>query len=386
MLPKFSAFYTRSPGDTVKIGITSAFFRNYRAGTWVYASSLLKAFDGQAASGNLFHTIDFHDQPVAGLRNIKHTVYPLPTETLAKLVWPNLILPRRAVRDGFDIVHATTHYGTFMPCRYRNIITVTDVSPLLHPETHGRGQVMYHRHILPQVLKRADAIVTISHSSKKDIVSCFRIAEEKVHVIHLGVDGRFVPTVAGDCAFARFLPEHYILNIGTLEARKNLPRLLEAYAIARGKGLPHKLLIAGTRGWRLSNLAGIVEKHKLENDVFFLGFVEDADLPLLYSKAGFFVYPSIYEGFGIPLLEAMACGTPVITSNSSSMPEVAGDAALLVDPLDVNDMASRMLELACSVELSRSLREKGIGRAALFSWEKTARETLAVYETVTGER
>ncbi|MBK5273823.1 MAG: glycosyltransferase family 4 protein [Desulfuromonadales bacterium] len=366
----------------MKIGITSAFFRNYRAGTWVYTNSLLQAFDGLADSSNRFHTIDFLDQPVAGLRTIEHTVYPLPTDMLVKIVWPNLVLPRRAARDSFDIIHATTHYGTFIPCCYKNVITVTDVSPLLHPETHGRGQVMYHRHILPQVLKRADAIVTISHSSKKDIVSCCRVAEEKVHVIHLGVDGRFVPNAAGENAFARTLPERYILNIGTLEARKNLPRLLEAYAIARGKGLPHKLLIGGARGWQLSDLAGIVEKYKLENDVVFLGFVEDADLPALYSGAEFFVYPSIYEGFGMPILEAMACGTPVITSNCSSMPEVAGDAALLVDPLDVNDLAARMLELAGSGELRRSLREKGVERTALFSWEKTARETLAVYEAV----
>jgi glycosyltransferase involved in cell wall biosynthesis len=364
----------------MKIGITSAFFRNFRAGTWVYAHSLLKAFDGLAGSGNRFHTIDFLDQPVAGLSTIEHSVYPLPMDTLAKIVWPNLVLPCQAAQDRFDLIHATTHYGTFMPCRYRNVITVTDVSPLLHPDTHGRGQVMYHRYFLPQVLKRADVIVTISHSSKKDIISCFRLSEEKVHVIHLGVDRNFVPTVTGESNFARTLPERYILNIGTLEARKNLPRLLEAYAIVRGKGLSHKLLIAGARGWRLSSLARIVEKHKLENDVVFLGYVEDADLPLLYSRADFFVYPSIYEGFGLPILEAMACGTPVITSNCSSMPEVAGDAALLVDPLDVNDLVTKILDLAGSGDLRRFLREKGIGRASLFSWEKTAQETLAVYE------
>ena len=146
--------------------------------------------------------------------------------------------------------------------------------------------------------------------------------------------------------------------------------------------MTQKLLIGGARGWRLSNLAGIVAKHTLENDVVFLGFVEDADLPVLYRKADFFVYPSIYEGFGMPILEAMACGTPVITSNCSSMPEVAGDAALLVDPLDVEDMAAKMLELAGSDDLRRLCARRGLARAAQFSWEKTARETLAVYETV----
>jgi glycosyltransferase involved in cell wall biosynthesis len=370
----------------VKIGITSAFFRNYQAGTWVYANSLLQAFDGLVDSDNSIFTVDFLGASVAGLRNIPHVTYPAAANKLAKIIWPNLVLPRRAARDGFDLVHATTHYGTFMPCRYRNVITITDVSPLLHPETHGRGQVMYHRYVLPLVLQRADAIVTISHSSKRDIISCCRVAEERVHVIHLGVDGRFMPTAAGGSAFARTLPERYILNIGTLEARKNLPRLLEAYAIARGKGLPHKLLLGGARGWRLSSLAGIVEKLDLGNDVVFLGFVEDADLPLLYARADFFVYPSIYEGFGMPILEAMACGTPVITSNCSSMPEVAGDAALLIDPHDVQDMSAKMLELAGSGDLRRSLREKGIGRSSQFPWGKTARETLAVYEAVIGEQ
>ena len=363
----------------MKIGITSAFFRNYRAGTWVYANSLLQAFDGLHECADSISTVDFLGASVTGLRNIPHVTYPAASNKLAKIVWPNLVLPRRAARDNFDVIHATTHYGTFVPCKYRNVITLTDVSPLLHPETHGRGQVMYHRYLLPLVLKRADAVVTISHSSKKDIVACCRIGEEKVHVIHLGVDGKFVPAAAGESPFTRSLPERYILNIGTLEARKNLPRLLEAYAIARGKGLDLKLLIGGAPGWRLSNLAGIVEKFKLEKDVVFLGFVEDADLPVLYSRASYFVYPSIYEGFGMPLLEAMACGTPVITSNCSSMPEVAGDAALLVDPLDVTDIADRMLELAGSPDLRDRLRSAGLARAARFSWRETARRTMDVY-------
>ncbi len=364
----------------MKIGITTAFFQNFRAGTWVYTSSLLQAFDALEGGDNRFCTVDFLPKPVAGLGNIPHLTYPAPTGRLAKIVWPNLVLPRRAGRDGFDVIHATTHYGTFMPCRYKNVITVTDVSPLLHPETHGRGQVMYHRHILPLVLKRADAIITISASSKKDIVSCYGIAEDMVQVIHLGVDRRFAPDAAGESGFARTLPERYILNIGTLEARKNLPRLLEAYAIARSKGLAHKLLIGGARGWRLSNLAAIVEKHGLEQDVVFLGYVEDADLPILYGRADFFVYPSLYEGFGMPILEAMACGTPVITSNCSSMPEVAGDAACLIDPLDVESLAEKMLELAASEELRAALRARGIERAGRFSWAETARETMAVYQ------
>jgi glycosyltransferase involved in cell wall biosynthesis len=367
---------------TAKIGIATAFFQHHKAGTWFYTLNLLRCFDAMPGAAERFQTLDFLDRPVPGLNNIRHVTCRFPDHKLAKVFWPNLVLPGSAARQGLDVVHATTHYGTFVPCRHKNVITVTDVSPILHPETHERGQVMYHRHVLPLVLQRADAIVTISESSKKDILSCYKVPEGKVQVIPLGVDGHFVPDSGVENSFTATLPERYILNIGTLEARKNLPRLLEAYALARRKGLTHKLLIGGARGWRLSDLAGIVEKYQLEEDVVFLGFVEDADLPLLYGRADFFVYPSIYEGFGMPILEAMACGTPVITSNCSSMPEVAGDAALLVAPLDVEELAGRMLELAGDSELRASLRQRGLARAADFTWQKTALETYAVYERI----
>ncbi len=369
----------------MNIGVTTSFLQNFRAGTWVYTKSLLQALDAVAVGGHRISTVDFLPGSVGGMGNISHVRYPIRSERLVKITWPNLVLPGKAGRDGFDLIHATTHYGTFMPCHYRNVITITDVSPVLHPETHGRMQVYYHTYVLPSVLKRADAIITISESSKKDILSRYSVDEGKVQVIRLGVDTRFQPTGESEGAFARSLPERYILNIGTLEARKNLPRLLEAYAIARTRGMEQKLLIGGASGWRLSNLARIIETHKLEDHVQFLGFVDDADLPLLYSKADFFVYPSLYEGFGMPILEAMACGTPVITSNCSSMPEVAGDGALLTDPHDPSDLAEKMLALAGSQELCRSLSEKGKGRAARFTWEQTARETVALYGRVMGK-
>jgi len=364
----------------VKIGVIKAFLQNNQAGTWVYTRSLLQGLEHLDIPASRISTLDFLDTPVSGLHRIAHRRYPLPLQGLAKIVWPNLVLPRAAAKDGFDVIHATTHYGTFVPCRFRNVITVHDITPVLFPETHGKMQVRYHKTVLPFVLKRADAIITISECSKRDILRIYGIAESKIHVVFNGVDKRFTPECRLDSAFVQGLPDRYILNIGTLEARKNLPRLLEAFAIARRKGLDRKLLIGGARGWRLSNLAGIVEKYALANDVVFLGFVPDADLPALYRRADFFIYPSVYEGFGLPILESMACGTPVITSNCSSMPEVAGDAALLVDPHDVNDMAARMLELANSPAVHARLRLSGIARAAQFSWEKTARETLAVYE------
>ena len=363
-----------------RIGIATAFFQQYRAGTWFYTLNLLRAIDALPEALGHFFTVDFLNQPIAELRRIGHLTFPFPDLKLAKVIWPNTVLPAGASRNGLDLVHAPTHYGTFVPGRCRNVITIHDVTPLLYPETHGRMQVYYHRFILPRVLDRADAVITISECSKRDILRCYGIAESKLHVVYNGVDARFAPGLSRDSDFTKSLPARYILNIGTLEARKNLPRLIEAFALARKKGLTHPLVIGGVKGWRMSQLANIVEQCGVSQAVHFLGYVDDADIPALYANAEFFVYPSLYEGFGLPVLEAMGCGTPVITSNVSSLPEVAGDAALLIDPRDVQDLAEKLLQMAGCAELRATLAEKGLAQAARFSWEKTARETLQVYE------
>ena len=155
-----------------------------------------------------------------------------------------------------------------------------------------------------------------------------------------------------------------------------------AFAAARRKGVPHSLVITGARGWGRSPLAGLIRELALDDAVIFTGFVDDTDLPHLYNGADFFVYPSLYEGFGLPILEAMSCGTPVITSNVSSMPEVAGKAALLVDPLSEVELATAMLKLAGDGELRGTMRDRGRIQAARFSWERTADETWVVYERV----
>ena len=199
----------------------------------------------------------------------------------------------------------------------------------------------------------------------------------------LAADACYTPQPEGPGgAFVKDLPRPYVLNVGTLEPRKNLDGLLRAFAQAKKSGVPHTLVIAGARGWGDSRLAPLLRELGIAGSVIFTGFVEDEDLPYLYAGADFFVYPSFYEGFGIPVLEAMACGTPVIASNTSSIPEVAGDAALLVDPHSDAELSASILRLAGDERLRQELRERGLSRAALFSWEKTVNETLKVYENV----
>jgi glycosyltransferase involved in cell wall biosynthesis len=363
----------------LKIGIVTAFLGNLRAGTWTYSWNLLKRLKEQTE----ITAIDREQRLLPGLEEIALKAYPGGGNMLAKLIWPNFTLPDKAAADRFDLVHCTTPYGTFRKTKYKKIITICDVTPLLFPETHGRMNVWHHRFVLPAILKQADHIITISESSKKDIMRCFKVPEEKITVTLLAADKSFqpAPTVIPTDDIAN-LPRPYILNVGTLEPRKNLEGLLRAFATARRKGVSHSLVITGARGWGRSPLAGLIQELALDDAVIFTGFVDDTDLPHLYAGADFFVYPSLYEGFGLPILEAMSCGTPVITSNVSSMPEVAGKAALLVDPRSQAELASAISRLAGDPDLRETMSHLGIKHAAQFSWCKTVHETLAVYESV----
>lgn len=363
----------------MKIGMVTAFLGNLRAGTWTYTWNLLKQLRERPG----FAAIDREQRLLPGLGDIDVNAYPGGGDLLAKFFWPNFTLPDKAAAEGFDLVHCTTPYGTFRKTGYKKIITICDVTPLLFPETHGRMNVWHHRFVLPAILKQADHIITISEASRADIIRCFKMQEDKVTVTLLAADRMFKPApdgIPGDDVVN--LPRPYILNVGTLEPRKNLAGLLRAFAAARRRGLQQKLVITGARGWGNSPLAGLVRDLALDDAVVFTGFVDDNDLPHLYKGADFFVYPSLYEGFGLPILEAMGCGTPVITSNVSSMPEVAGDAALLVDPRSEDELASAMLRVAGDGGLRAGMREQGIIQASSFSWEKTAQDTLAVYGKV----
>jgi len=363
-----------------RIGIVTAFLGNLRAGTWVYTSNLLQGLSNRGVV-----RVDRDERLLEGLEQIPVVVVP-GGGRLAKLTWPNLQLPNGAERGGLDLVHVTTPYGCFRKTRFKKVITICDVTPLLFPDTHGGLHVWHHRLALPSILRAADGIITISEASKRDIVRCFRVPEEKVSVIYLAASlpGLTTNKVALPPDSGVEPSKPYILNVGTLEPRKNLAGLLKAFSRARRMGLPHSLVIVGAKGWGNSPVAGLAEALGISEHVHVTGFVDDQTLPLLYAGADFFVYPSLYEGFGLPVLEAMACGTPVITSNLSSMPEVAGGAALLVDPRSTNEISDAMLRLAGDEQLRQQLCAKGLQRAGRFSWKQTAEETLTLYRDLLG--
>jgi len=282
------------------------------------------------------------------------------------------------------------------------VLTVHDLIFLLFPEYHLPLNRWFLNRFMPLFIRRADAIIAISQCTKDDLIRHYGVPSEKVTVIYEGVDSRFHPVTDPDVlgrVRARYgLPEHYILYVGTIEPRKNLTALLEAFVALRKQASNRqpatsnqrleagswKLVIAGKRGWLYEGFFRRLRELGLEGEVILLGFVPDEDLPALYSAAELFVFPSLYEGFGLPVLEAMACGTPVIASNASSLPEVVGEAGILIDPHDVGGLVKAMGRVLMDGGKRREMREKGLQQAARFSWERTAAMTLGVYRSVLG--
>jgi len=286
-----------------------------------------------------------------------------------------------------DLFHATEHLLPRLKGA-RTVLTVHDLIFLLFPEYHLPLNRWFLNRFMPFFLRRADAIIAVSQCTKDDLIRHYAVPSEKIAVVYEGVDARFQPVTDPDILArvrARYgLPERYILSVGTIEPRKNLTTLLEAYRTLRAQGSELKLVIAGKKGWLYEGFFRRLRELGLEREVVFPGFVPDEDLPALYSAAEFFVFPSLYEGFGLPVLEAMACGTPVVASNSSSLPEVIGEAGIMVEPRDIRALAEAMERVLADQGKQREMREKGLRQAAKFTWERAAAMTMEVYRSVLG--
>ncbi|MCK4649383.1 glycosyltransferase family 4 protein [bacterium] len=302
---------------------------------------------------------------------------------LMRFFWDYLKIPIEPFLGKVDVLHVTDY---LMPQvrKAKLVVTIHDVTPLSLPQYHNRYTRTYIRNKLLSIAERADRIIAVSENTKRDIMSSLSIPESKIKVIYEAIDESYHPIE--DIKFLdrirkRYtLPDKFILHVGTIEPRKNITRLIKAFAtLKKMKSLKHKLVIAGQKGWRYDDIFREVKDLDLESEVIFIGYVSEEDLPGLYNAAQVFVYPSLYEGFGLAPLEAMACGTPVICSNTSSLPEVVGDAANVVDPYNTDEMARAIGEVLTDGKLRQEMGAKGLKRASLFSWKKAARETLSVY-------
>jgi glycosyltransferase involved in cell wall biosynthesis len=270
----------------------------------------------------------------------------------------------------------------------RRVVTVHDLTCLLFPQLHPVDRRVLFGLSIRRAAKLADAIIVPSAATGRDLAARFPSADHRIRVVPHAAGAAFVPRASEECAplLARHAlrPRDYLLFVGNIEPRKNLQALLDAYGVMRkgGRAGP-PLVIAGGAGWKNRGIHETAASSPFAGDIRFLGHVPDAELPTLVAGALGFVYPSLYEGFGLPPLEAMACGTPVITSNRSSLPEVVGDAAIVVDPDDRAALADAMATLVSDEALRDDLAERGLERARRFSWDETARRTIEVYESVT---
>jgi glycosyltransferase involved in cell wall biosynthesis len=286
-----------------------------------------------------------------------------------------------------DVLFVPAHVVPLVHPRL-SVATVHDLGYLTFPTSHREGDRRYLNWSTGWNARRSAAVLADSQATKTDLIRAYGVEGGKVHVVYLGRDEALAP-VREESILARARARYgiagpYLLYVGTLQPRKNLARLVEAFGRLRVDptfaGV--QLAFAGKRGWLYDDLFALVGRLDLEGRVLFPGYVEEGDLSALYSGALAFLFPSLYEGFGIPVLEAQACGVPVMTSNNSSLPEVAGDAALLVDPHDVDAIAAAMARLATDEALRAELVRRGFENVKRFSWEKCARETLAVLEGV----
>ena len=286
------------------------------------------------------------------------------------------------------VFHATEHLLPRLRC-IRSVFTLHDLIFRFDPGSHLPLNRIYLNTMMPRFLRAADAVIAVSECSQRDAVRLYGTPTEKIHVIPEGVDARFKPVGQQQIEQVRsryHLPERFVLSVGTIEPRKNLPTLFEALAAPREPGLETwPLVIAGKPGWLYEPILRRIADLNLQDSIHLTGFFPDDDLPALYSAATVLAMPSRYEGFGLPVLEAMACGTPVICSNTSSLPEVAGDAALLVPPEDVQGWVEAIAHVMNDDALRLQMRERGFVQAARFSWENAARQTAEVYRQIANQ-
>jgi len=296
------------------------------------------------------------------------------------------------IRDSdMNLFHGLDHVGIpFLykakKCRY--VVTIHDLITKIYPDKFTMKHKLIQNNLLPLILGKADKIIAVSNSTKNDIIKFYPEYIDKIKVIHEGVEPQFFPRNEKEIKekLNRYkIDFKYILLLGTLEPRKNILRAIDAFIkLKQNKDIEEKLVIVGRKGWLYKEILERINEMSFSSDVVFPGFVEDDDLPFLYSGAEIFLYPSLYEGFGLPILEAMACGTPIITSEYSSLPEVAGNAAILIDSTKTEEIAKALERLSGNRGLREELRKKGLKRAENFSWEKTAEKTLKLYEETFG--
>lgn len=377
------------------IGIDARLLK-LRRGMGNYVHALLDEFINMHVEHRIIAYVDdaamlkhLSDSPLLDYRVIKPSFYP---------VCEQFTLPHQAAKDRIDILHCPANTAPIhLSSLIKLVVTIHDIMYLLPstalPQSRSLYQQLGRRYrawVVPRIAKLADAVITDAYFSKNDILNHIQIPPNKISVIHLsqGHDVKRGDQKDIEQVLANYsITTPYLFALGAIDPRKNTTRIIQAFAeFVRSIRPHHTLVFTGLAGTDQDAFVSIAKAENISSKVKFLPFVSRKELIALYSGAEMFLYPSLYEGFGFPVLEAMACGTPVITTAVTSIPEIAGDAALFVDPLDVSEIAAAITSIVMNVELKRAYREKGREQATQFSWRRTAQETIKVYEAVAGDK
>jgi glycosyltransferase involved in cell wall biosynthesis len=358
-----------------------------RMGIGSYAENLLAQLGAVAPEITVTAVLQSDDAPLRAAIPSRVRILQLPARFFrrlpVRLVFEQVLLPLLARRYRVDVIHSLHYSLPLLPARARCVVTMHDMTAYLLPHMHTRAKGAYMRFFIRRAIRRADRLIFVSSSALDDCRRWFGLPLRNAVVVHHGKSDAFRPKGSAEelaAVRARYrLPDRYLLYLGTLEPRKNVPLLLRAFAELARRHPEARLVIAGKKGWHFDEIFHTVASLNLEDHVLFTGYIDEADKPALMRGGSLFVYPSLHEGFGIPVLEAMASGVPTIAGNRTSIPEIAGDGALLINPESLPEL-SNALEFLYSNPVARAgLVAKGLEQAARFSWKKTAEETAAIY-------
>ncbi len=362
---------------------------NYRsAGINWYIYHLLQNL---AAASDFDYTIFLSDhQARQHFATLPVSQSRLPTQNpFVRIAWEQWVQPFALRRAHIDLLHALAFAGP-LAISIPWVVTVYDLSFVHFPQSFNAANRIYLNWAVRNSLRRADRVIAISENTRRDLIATYGARPDQIAVVYCGIDPAFSPTTdphaIDQLRARRNLPDKMILFVGTIEPRKNVAGLVRAFAHAkRAARLPHRLVLVGARGWKYAEVDAVIEQECMQEDVIFAGYVPQDELPMWYRAADLFVYPSRYEGFGLPPLEAMACGTPVISSNAASLPEVVADAAILVAPDDEAALADAIVCALTDDARREQMIARGLVQAAKFSWTRAAHETTDIYRTVLAE-
>ena len=366
----------------MKIFVDARELHLHRAGIGRYIYNLFHDIE-KTETEHEFGTLIMEEGIPALPEILKKNLLPIPRNAFRRVqkpIWDNLRIPRYMRDNGYDLFYAAGHFGPVMTKKTRMAATIHDLSPFLFNAAFPFYVRSYLKYSIKKIAEKAEVISVPSISTKSDLIDILGVPEDKIRVIQPSL----VPTLLkNDPSINPVKIDKYILSVGTNEPRKNLTGLIRAYALLdKSLQKEYPLVITGRAGWMSQDLDRLIEELGIKGEVIFTGFIEEPMLPHLFGHADVFCYPSLYEGFGFPPLEAMYYGAPVLTSNISSLPEVVGDAAILINPHSIEDIAAGLTKLLTSESLRWELRDEGRVRAQAFIGNDFASKTLELFDSL----